>query len=384
MLKLPHVVSVWVGEAGMLPLIISYCCVCRKKNLTPLCVLATVESIIVCTQRLPLSLELTPCKDCVLMMPTIDPMAHCPTHHWPEIVTAAITPFDSSGDTVDRDAFSRLVALLCEQGSDGILVHGTTGEGPTLTIQEKIMLNQLALPIVQTQGKHLMTGISGNATLQTCHEVEALLEHVRPDSFLVVVPYYNKPTQEGMLAHFAAVARVAQGVPLVIYNIPGRTGVCMAPKTMQKLHDLLGSQLLGVKQSHADMEAVTEIKRLLPPHFLIWSGDDALTLPMLALGGHGVISVASHVIGRELKDMVQAFKAGEHEAAQAIHLACYALMRDLFQTTNPILIKALMKELRYIPSHSMRLPMLSLEPHQQSMIEQLKGHLQKIQPFAFV
>lgn len=307
-----------------------------------------------------------------------------PLTDWPEIVTACLTPFDATGDTVDEEAFKRLVAHLYEHGSDGVLVAGTTGESPSLTPYEKHRLVQVALQVAAPYGGHVMAGISGNATHPTCKSVEALLEVARPHSLLMVVPYYNKPTQEGMLAHFEAVAKVAQGVPIVVYNIPGRTGACLQPKTLKQLADRLGDQLLGVKQSHSDMEAVAEIKRWLPPAFCIWSGDDALTLPMLALGAKGVVSVASHVIGQELKDMVQAFKAGDHDAALALHLACLPLMQDLFQTTNPILIKALMHELRYLPHASMRLPMQVLEPHQQSMIEQLKGHLQKIQPFAFV
>jgi 4-hydroxy-tetrahydrodipicolinate synthase len=285
-----------------------------------------------------------------------------------KVITACVTPFSEDGTKLDACRFTALCEYLIQNGSDGLLVHGTTGEGPTLNLQEKKQLIQLAKSAIQASGSpiHLMASLNGNDTHAVVEQVQGLLDQVeRPDSLLVVVPYYNKPTQAGMIAHFEAVADASEGIPLVIYNIPNRTGVAMQAETIQTLHERLGSKLLGVKQSDASMDALSEITRHLPydeTGFVVWSGDDSLTLPMLALGAKGVISVASHLIGAELHAMIDAFEAGKTAKALTLQHQMLPTMRAIFQVTNPILVKACMAQQGFVHP-SMRLPMLLEDIH---------------------
>jgi 4-hydroxy-tetrahydrodipicolinate synthase len=292
----------------------------------------------------------------------------CQMNPLAKVITACVTPFSEDAQRLDAPRFSALCEYLIQNGSDGLLVHGTTGEGPTLTLEEKKQLIQLAKSAIKASGLpvHLMASINGNDTHAVMQQTQDLLaQHERPDSLLVGVPYYNKPTQAGMMAHFEAVASVAQGLPMVIYNIPNRTGVSMQAETMKALHERLGAQLLGVKQSDGNMDALSEITQRLPYEdtgFVVWSGDDSLTLPMLSLGAKGVISVASHLIGAELYAMIDAFQAGKTTKALTLHRQMLPTMRSIFQVTNPILIKACMAQQGFMHP-SMRLPMLLEDEH---------------------
>ena len=285
-----------------------------------------------------------------------------------KVITACVTPFSEDGKTIDAKRFVALCEYLVQNGSDGLLVHGTTGEGPCLSLEEKKELIRLARTMLQNRASHvhLMASINGNDTHAVIEQVQGLLDQVeRPDSLLVVVPFYNKPTQAGMIAHFEAVADVAQNIPIVIYNIPNRTGVTMQAETMKTLHDRLGSKLLGVKQSDASMDALSEITRNLPydeTGFVVWSGDDSLTLPMLSLGAKGVISVASHIIGNELFAMIEAFEAGKTAKALTLQHQMLPTMRGIFKVTNPILVKACMAQQGFVHP-TMRLPMLLEDIH---------------------
>jgi 4-hydroxy-tetrahydrodipicolinate synthase len=285
-----------------------------------------------------------------------------------KVITACVTPFSKDGTKLDASRFTALCEYLVQNGSDGLLVHGTTGEGPCLSLEEKKELVCLARTMIENRASHvhLMASINGNDTHAVVEQVQGLLDQAeRPDSLLVVVPFYNKPTQAGMVAHFEAVADVAEGIPLVIYNIPNRTGVTMQAETMKILHDRLGAKLLGVKQSDASMDALSEITRHLPydeTGFVVWSGDDSLTLPMLALGAKGVISVASHIIGNELYAMIDAFEAGKTAKALTLQHQMLPTMRAIFQVTNPILVKACMAQQGFVHP-SMRLPMLLEDEH---------------------
>jgi 4-hydroxy-tetrahydrodipicolinate synthase len=285
-----------------------------------------------------------------------------------KVITACVTPFSEDGKTIDAKRFVALCEYLVQNGSDGLLVHGTTGEGPCLSLEEKKQLIQLTKSAVKKSVSpiHVMASVNGNDTHAVVEQVQGLLVQVEhPDSLLVVVPYYNKPTQAGMIAHFEAVADASEGIPIVIYNIPNRTGVTMQAETMKALHERLGSKLLGVKQSDASMDALSEITRNLPydeTGFVVWSGDDSLTLPMLALGAKGVISVASHIIGNELSAMIEAFEAGKTAKALTLHHQMLPTMRSLFQVTNPILIKACMAQQGFVHP-TMRLPMLLEDIH---------------------
>lgn len=294
------------------------------------------------------------------------------------VIAACVTPFDETGSSIETSHFSVLCQHLMAHGSEGLLVHGTTGEGPCLTLEEKKTLIRVARHEIEAYGKpiHLMAGIGGNDTHTVCEQVQALLNQTeQPDSLLVVVPYYNKPTQAGILAHFKAVAKVSQGIPLVIYNIPNRTGVCMLPDTMKQLHDDLGHLLLGVKQSHADLDQLSELTRLLPYHqtgFVVWAGDDSLTLPMLSLGAKGIISVASHLVGATLLQMINAFEQGKTDKALMLHHDMLPTMRRLFEVSNPILVKACMAQQGFLHP-TMRLPMLLESEHHQVAQEILQA-----------
>ncbi|XVJ51903.1 MAG: 4-hydroxy-tetrahydrodipicolinate synthase [Vampirovibrio sp.] len=309
-------------------------------------------------------------------------MNHATPAFIPKVITACITPFSQEGASIDAERFTTLAQYLIQKGSDGLLVHGTTGEGPCLSLNEKKQLLILARQVATQahQPVHIMAGIGGNNTQEVCEQVHALVAtDSKPDSLLVVVPYYNKPTQAGMQAHFEAVAQVAQGVPLVIYNIPNRTGVTMQATTMKQLHESLGSQLLGVKQSDSNIEALSDITNLLPyakTGFVVWSGDDSLTLPMLALGAKGVISVASHLVGASLQQMIQAFEAGKINKALTLHQQMLPIMRGLFEVTNPILVKACMAQQGFTYP-SMRLPMLMTDEDQKTA-QQLLQKMQRL------
>lgn len=282
----------------------------------------------------------------------------------PELLTACITPFQPTPlQPIDTVAFEAHVKRLIETGSDGLLINGTTAETPTLTTTEKIKQIQSAIAIAKssTTPVHVMAGISGNATQKVVDEIQETLAHVQPDSLLVVVPYYNKPSQAGMLAHFSACVAAAGATPIVIYNIPGRAGVSMNPETMAALHERFPTQIIGVKQSAPDMDTVSQIRLLLPPTFHLWCGDDSLTLPMLSLGAVGTISVLGNVASKPLRTMIQHFKAGELAPALAQHQTLFPIIQGLFKLTNPIVVKAVLAQQGLITTE-MRLPMLPPSP----------------------
>jgi 4-hydroxy-tetrahydrodipicolinate synthase len=285
------------------------------------------------------------------------------THYLPDLFTACVTPFTAGGKQVDTVAFKQLLQQLVLEGSDGLLINGTTGETPALSFEEKIQQIEIAVQIAKSANTpiHVMAGISGNATQKVVAEIEQTLALVQPHSLLVVVPYYNKPSQLGMIAHFSACVEAAKSTPIVIYNIPGRTGVAMTAETMAELHALFPTQILGVKQSAPDMDAVSQIRGLLPPTFHVWCGDDSLTLPMLALGAIGTVSVVGNVAAGQLRWMIMQFKAGHLTEALRCHQALFPVVQGLFKLTNPIIVKAILAHQQKMQP-DMRLPMLPPTP----------------------
>jgi 4-hydroxy-tetrahydrodipicolinate synthase len=256
------------------------------------------------------------------------------------LIPALITPF--LPDTRIDEAMAVKVAQHClDTGCDGLLVNGTTGEGPTLTLDEKICLVRLIKPVAQKHNVPLMSGAGSNNTAKSVEEAQALVAQ-GVDALLVVVPYYNKPSQAGMIAHFSAVAKAVHQTPIVIYNIPGRCGSLMSPDTMLALHTACPN-VVGVKQSHPDMDAVSDIVRLLPPEtWITWCGDDSLTLPMMSLGARGVISVAAHVVATPMRQLIEAVEAGDLPLARRLHLPLMPLFRELFFLPNPTVVKTLL------------------------------------------
>lgn len=231
-----------------------------------------------------------------------------------EVITAMVTPMDKNG-AIDYDKVEILAKHLIENGSDALLVAGTTGESPTLTNEEEIELVSTVKRAVENKAK-IILGAGSNSTASAI-EYSKFAQKEEVDAILSVVPYYNKPNQRGMIEHFSTIAS-STNLPIILYNIPGRTGVNMEPETVAYLANKF-ENIVGVKQSFPDMDKVTELKMLCPDNFIIYSGDDSLTLPMMSLGAHGVISVASHLFGSEIKSMIRNFKSGNLLAARNMH-----------------------------------------------------------------
>mgnify|MGYP006274480763 CR=1 FL=1 len=269
------------------------------------------------------------------------------------VITAMVTPFRPDG-AVDLELAARLAAHLVEHGSDGLVLCGTTGESPTLSWAEQHELFTAVKAAVGDRAR-LLAGTGSNCTAEA---VEAIGEAAAlgADGALVVVPYYNKPPQEGLEAHFRAVATAAPQLPLMLYNIPGRTGCSLSPETTARLMDL--PNVVSFKAASGTTEEVSALRVLCGERLAIYSGDDALTLPMLAVGAVGVVSVASHVAGDQIQAMVQAFLAGDLGRALALHEQLLPLCKALFCTTNPIPVKAAL-ELSGWPVGAPRLPLVS-------------------------
>lgn len=273
-----------------------------------------------------------------------------------EIITAMITPFNKDL-SVDYASLEKLVNHLIETGTDAILVAGTTGETPTLTHEEEREIFAFVKKVVNGRVKIIM-GAGSNCT-KTAVESSKKAKELGADAILTVVPYYNKPSQKGMYEHFSAIAK-AVDLPIILYNIPGRTGVNMQPATIAKLAKEF-KNIVAVKQSNSDLDLISDIKSLAPEDFAVYSGDDSLTIPMMALGAHGVISVASHVVGKRMKEMIGAFKAGKNAEALKIHLELYPLFRKLFMAPNPVPVKAVLAHIGVINNEDVRQPLVTLD-----------------------
>jgi 4-hydroxy-tetrahydrodipicolinate synthase len=250
------------------------------------------------------------------------------------VLTAMITPFCEDG-SVNFTVVERLAAHLAEHGSDALVVCGTTGESPTLSWQEEYELFQVVKKAVAGKAK-VIAGTGSNST----EEAIAATRHAGKlglDGTLQVVPYYNKPPQEGLYQHFRAIAQANPDLPVMLYNIPGRTGQNLLPETVARLAEV--PNIVAIKEASGSLDQVSQIRYLTPPTFAIYSGDDSLTLPLLAVGGSGVVSVASHLVGQPLQSMIEAFVKGQVQAATQIHLQLLPLFKALFVTTNPIPVK---------------------------------------------
>ncbi len=252
-----------------------------------------------------------------------------------EVITAMVTPMDSKG-VIDYDKVESLAKHLINNGTDAILVAGTTGECPTLTNEEERELISTVKRAVENKAKVILS--AGSNCTQTAVQFTKNAQKEEADAILSVVPYYNKPNQRGLIEHFSAVAE-ATDLPVIIYNIPSRTGINIEPTTVAYLASKY-ENIVGIKQSCGDMDKLSEMKILCPEGFVLYSGDDSLTLPMMAIGAHGVISVASHLFGSEVKSMIRNFKAGNIMAARNMHKALFPVFKHLFMAPNPIPIKA--------------------------------------------
>ncbi|MBE3578194.1 MAG: 4-hydroxy-tetrahydrodipicolinate synthase [Limnochordales bacterium] len=253
------------------------------------------------------------------------------------LITAMVTPFDKDL-AVDYGRAAALARRLVETGSDGVVVCGTTGESPTLTREEKLNLFRTVAEAIG--GKAMVIAGTGTNSTRDTIELSQAAEKAGVDGLLLVVPYYNKPPQEALYQHFQAVAR-STSLPIMLYNVPGRTGTNLAPETVARLAEI--ENIRAIKEAAGNLDQVSELRRLVPDDFAIYSGDDSLTLPMLALGAAGVVSVASHLVGRRLREMIDSFLAGKVAEATRIHLELFPLFRALFLTTNPIPVKRMLQ-----------------------------------------
>lgn len=249
---------------------------------------------------------------------------------WGRVVTAMVTPFDASGE-IDEPAVGRLVDHLLANGTEGIVVCGTTGEAPTLSDAEKLRMFELVR--AATDGRAAMIASTGN--YDTAHTIALSRDAASrgADGLLLITPYYNRPSQEGLYAHFRAVAEAVE-LPIMLYNVPTRTGVNLEARTCLRLvRDV--PNIVAVKEASGSLMQVSEIAAGAPPGKLIYSGDDGLLLPLLAVGGYGVVSVTSHLVGRAMSAMVMAHLQGKPDEAARLHQRMLPIVRACFQPTTP-------------------------------------------------
>ncbi|MGI0486128.1 4-hydroxy-tetrahydrodipicolinate synthase [Pantanalinema rosaneae CENA516] len=251
------------------------------------------------------------------------------------VLTALVTPFHEDG-SVNYAMAEKLAAHLADQGTDAFVVCGTTGESPTLTWDEEHDLFRVVQQAVAGKAK-VIAGTGSNST----HEaIEATKKAAKLglDGSLQVVPYYNKPPQAGLYQHFKTIAEAVPDLPLMLYNIPGRTGQNLQPETVIRLAEI--PNIVAIKEATGSLDQASQIRCATSSEFAIYSGDDSLTLPLLAIGARGVVSVASHLVGSQLQQMIQAFTSGDPQTATQLHLKLFPLFKALFVTTNPIPVKA--------------------------------------------
>lgn len=280
-----------------------------------------------------------------------------------ELLTAMVTPMRQDG-AVDFDKAAKLAEYLVHHGSDGVVVCGTTGESPTLAADEKVGLFEAVMQAVGDRAKV----IAGTGTYDTRESIELTrrAEGVGVHGIMLVVPYYNRPPQEGLYRHFRAIAESTR-LPVMLYNVPSRTGRNLEVETVARL--ALLPNVVAIKEAAGDMEQVTQLRRSTPESFAIYSGEDSLTLPMLSLGAVGVVSVASHVVGDDIKAMIRAFKEGRTAEATELHQKLMPVFKAMFVTTNPIPVKWAMSLLG-MDMGPFRLPLVEPTPAEKERIQQ--------------
>jgi 4-hydroxy-tetrahydrodipicolinate synthase len=277
---------------------------------------------------------------------------------------ALITPMTGQGQ-VDYVSLQQMVQYQLDNGTDGLIIMGTTGEAATIPFAEQ--LDVLRAVIAQVAGRCQV--LAGNGSNSTAEAVEKTtqLNALAIDGYLTVTPYYNKPTQQGMVAHFQAVA-AATDKPVLLYNVPGRTGVDLLPATVATLSKV--PNIVGIKDATGSLERLVQLQTLCPADFDLLSGDDASAMNFILQGGHGVISVTTNVAPLAMSQMIQAARAGDAKAAQATDASLQALHRDLFIESNPIPTKWALRRMGLIASDMARLPLTRLEPIHAAAIEQ--------------
>jgi 4-hydroxy-tetrahydrodipicolinate synthase len=278
------------------------------------------------------------------------------------VLTAMVTPFTPQGE-VDYKRAQELAEALIASGSDGLVVTGTTGESPTLTNEEKLRLYREVRAAIGTRG----TIVAGTCNYNTAESIELSNEalHEGVDGVLGTVPYYNKPPQHALYAHFKAIAE-AVSAPIILYNVPSRTATNMSAETTIKLSQI--SNIIGIKDAGGDLQVTAQIVEESAPGFKVWSGDDVQTIPLMSVGGYGIVSVASHLVGKQIQEMIGHFLAGRNGEAAALHRKLRPFFNAMFVTTNPIPLKYALRKVGFDVG-SVRLPLVEPEAGQAAVVD---------------
>lgn len=274
-----------------------------------------------------------------------------------QIVTAMVTPFDEHGE-IDYHVTRNLIDYLIANGTDSLVIAGTTGESPTLTNEEKVQLFAFAVEVVNGRVP-VIAGTGSNNTRETI-ELTMRAEDAGVDAIMLVAPYYNKPCQEGLYQHFKTISE-ATSLPIMLYNIPGRSVVNISVETVIQLSTI--PNIVSIKEASGNLDIMAEIIERTPDSFSLYSGDDGLTIPVVSIGGTGVVSVASHVIGNEMQEMIKNFQIGNITEAAREHRRLLPIMKALFAAPNPSGVKAALNA-KGIPVGGVRLPMIPLNDEQ--------------------
>ena len=286
------------------------------------------------------------------------------------LLTAMVTPFDDHG-ALDANRIKKLVDHLIDHGTEGLVVAGTTGESPTLSHEEKLTL--FAEVIEASAGRVPVIAGTGSNNTKATIELTKEAEKIGVDGVMLVAPYYNKPNQEGLYQHFKAVSESVH-LPVMIYNIPSRSNVNVTADTIVKLSEI--DNIVCVKEASGNLDQVAEIIERTPDDFVVYSGDDGMTLPILAIGGYGVISVASHVVGREMAQMIEAYLTGNIKQAADLHRQLLPIMRQLFAQPSPAPTKALLNKIG-VEVGDVRLPLVPLTAGEKSELERVFSRYQE-------
>jgi len=284
------------------------------------------------------------------------------------LLTAMVTPFNEEG-AVDYEQAKKLASALLNSGSEGVVVVGTTGESPTLIREEELHLFSEVKSAIGERGA-VVAGTGSNSTAEAL-EATKEAERIGVDACLLVVPYYNKPTQEGLYLHFKTIAQ-STSLPCILYNVPSRTVASLSADTVIKLSQI--DNIVGVKEASGNLEQISRIISETREDFLVWSGNDSDTLPILALGGYGVISVASHLVGKQINEMIYSFVDGKTNRAAEIHRHLLPLVNALFIVSNPIPVKYALNHIGFYVGKP-RLPLTEPDEKSAALIrETLKNY----------
>jgi len=281
------------------------------------------------------------------------------------VFTAVVTPFDKKGN-IDFMSFEKLLNFQLKSKISGILPCGSTGEASSLDEEEYIDILKFTVEKVNKK-KKVIAGFGTNSTHKTLKLLKKVNE-ITLDALLIIIPYYNKPTQKGIIEHFKIISQNTNH-KIIIYNIPSRTGVNANPQTISEISKI--KNVVGIKEASGNIEQISEIARICKKDFTILSGDDTLTLPIMSVGGHGVISVASNIIPNEIADMCSLFEKGKIKDAIKIHKKYFTFIKSMFIETNPIPIKYILSKKKIIESDTLRLPLINLSKENSRYIDKI-------------